>query len=110
MQTGTGKLCLIKYNVRYVYAICVVPGVEDCVTFSLGVIAAGGRMIQSGSFCFTDAWELGSPWLMAPATWEEGGSFGLKASVIGVGRQCPIELYPGICLTSEENHGKLQSV
>jgi hypothetical protein len=37
-------------------------------------------------------------------------SFRLKASMIGEAVRAPFEFYPGICLTSEEKHGKPQSV
>jgi hypothetical protein len=58
------------------------------------------------------SWELNaevlrSSWLKASATW--GGSLRLKASVIGR-RAVPLfSLSPGICLTTEEKHGKSQS-
>jgi hypothetical protein len=54
-------------------------------------------------------WEvLGSLWLKASAIWW-GGSLRLKTSVIGEAGRAPFELYPGICLTTEEKHGKPQS-
>jgi hypothetical protein len=51
---------------------------------------------------------LGSLWLMASATWGEITS---AEGLHDWGRQAvPLfELYPDICLTTEENHGKPQS-
>jgi hypothetical protein len=46
--------------------------------------------------------------LKASAIWEMG-SLRLKAAVIGKAGQARSELYPGIFLTTEENHGKPQS-
>jgi hypothetical protein len=37
-----------------------------------------------------------------------GGSFSIKASMIG-DRSAPLQLYPGICLTTEKKHGKPQN-
>jgi hypothetical protein len=51
---------------------------------------------------------LGSLWLLASAN-KRGGSLHLKASKIGEGGRCPFGLYNGICLTTEEEHGKTQS-
>jgi hypothetical protein len=39
-----------------------------------------------------------------------GGSLWLKASIVGEGGPCSFELYPGICLKTQENHGKSHSV
>jgi hypothetical protein len=53
--------------------------------------------------------ELGSCWLKASATLVGGGgSLRLKASMIGCSRAC-FHLYLGICLATEEKHGKPQS-
>jgi hypothetical protein len=38
-----------------------------------------------------------------------GESIWLRASVIGGAGPCPFQLYPGICFTTEEKHGKPQS-
>jgi hypothetical protein len=51
---------------------------------------------------------LGSLWLMASATWG-GGGITLKAFVIGKADRASFKLYAGICLTTEEMHGKLKS-
>jgi hypothetical protein len=40
---------------------------------------------------------------------EGGKSLRLKASVIGEAGRAPFELYPGICLATEEKHEKPQS-
>jgi hypothetical protein len=40
----------------------------------------------------------------------KGESLFLKASVIGEAGRAPFELYPDICLTTEEKHGKPQSM
>jgi hypothetical protein len=37
-----------------------------------------------------------------------GGSISLKTWVLGEAGHAPFKLYPSICLTTEENHGKPQ--
>jgi hypothetical protein len=49
---------------------------------------------------------LGSLWLMASATWG-GNHFSWRPPWLGKAGRAPFELYPGICLTTEEKHEKL---
>jgi hypothetical protein len=104
---------------QYAYAEGIVVAAEGRDMFTLGAIANGWRLIPSGkfplgkkkNFGWMDVWGLnreglGSLWLIASATL--GESFWLKASMIGVGGYARFELYPGICLTTEENHEKTQ--
>jgi hypothetical protein len=51
---------------------------------------------------------LGSLWLKVSST--GGVSLRLKASAFGKAGRAPFELYLGVCLTTEEKHGKPQSV
>jgi hypothetical protein len=55
-------------------------------------------------------WELNlevlvSLWLKASAIWGRGEREGLRPLWLETGRS-PFELYPGICLTTEEKHGQ----
>jgi hypothetical protein len=51
---------------------------------------------------------LGSLLLMVSAAWGRR-SVWMKAFMIGEGGPCPFGLCPGICLITEEKHGKPQS-
>jgi hypothetical protein len=102
----------------YAYANGIDVVVESLDLFRLRAIAAGGRMIPSGHFSFTKrtlvGWMSGS-WTkkvgidFADGLCDLAESFLLKASMIRVRGPCPFVLYSGICLTTEEKHGKSQS-
>jgi hypothetical protein len=63
----------------------------------MGDYPIGKIALYLKAFGWMTSWELNSEVLGSP--W-------LKASVIGEAGRPPFELYPGICLTSEEKHGK----
>jgi hypothetical protein len=101
------------------YANGVFVAAEDLDIFRLGVVATGGRLSHQATcplwkgFWLMAVWGLNpevlwSLWLMASATWG-GNHFSWRPPWLGKPGRAPSELYPGICLRTEERHGKPQS-